>query len=117
MFKLKHSFNELMELITTKGRNGQKRLDNNTYAFLNRMTGCIDLRYLNHTILVVRPDNSFIVSHHGWPISDVRELINKYTNLGIHLKRGVWYLENGQAFYNDMLISPKMSQRGNEPNL
>lgn len=115
MLKLTHTFNELMTLITSKGRNGQKRLDMNTYAILNRTTGCIEIRYHSHPILVIKPNNSFIVSNHGWPIADVRELINAYTNLGIYLKRGVWYYEGGQPFYNDIEFSPK--QKNNEQNV
>ena len=113
MLKLTKTFSELMTMMTSTGRAGQKRLSLNTYAILNKTTGCIEIRYYSHPIITIKPNNSFTVSNHGWPISDVRELINAYTNLNITLKRGVWYYEGNLPFYNDMEITPKKEVQAN----
>ena len=100
MFKAKYSFNECLRMIQS-GRGGRKKLENNTYMSLNQYTGFVDIKLHGHSIIQIRPDNSFIVSHCGWQTKTTKDRINTYTNLGIYQRKHVWYIKDDLEFQSN----------------
>lgn len=85
-----------------KGRNGRKKLDNNTYLYKQGDDFVVKLH--NNQIMKIYASGDISVSNCGWLTRTTKDRLNEYTDLGIYQRKGVWYCSNGLEFVNGMMI-------------
>ena len=87
--------------------NGEKRkkLSNHTYLLQDGEDYCVKL---HDTIIIrIRPDNSIILNSNGWQTPTTKERINNFTPTGIGISQQdkVWYLDDGNEFFDGIIIA------------
>lgn len=92
------------EGLLSRGRNGTKKLANNTYLHkLNENE--IAVRFHATNIIVIHKDDSCNLNTGGWQTSTTKNRLNEFSPANIFQKNGVWYLAtDGSSFYDGMRI-------------
>jgi hypothetical protein len=93
--------------LVLKGRNGRKKLDNNTYLYKQGLDFVV--KFHNNQIMKIMSSGDITVSNCGWLTPTTKSRLNDYTDLKIYQRRGVWYYDNAMLFVNGMIIQPKSS--------
>lgn len=84
------------------GRNGRKKLANNTY--LMPVKSGIAVRLHDTDIVTIHPNNDCTLNTGGWMTKTTKERINRYSPVLIHQTNGIWYVK-GQVFTDGMKVS------------
>lgn len=95
---------EATQLVLGKTNRGQRKVGNNTYAFIETDgTVAIEL----HGTKVVRFLTNGLVELNsgGWQTSTTKDRINKYSPVGVYQKNFEWFLDDGTPFEDKMLVS------------
>lgn len=95
---------EATQLVLGKTNRGQRKVGNNTYAFIEHDgTVAIEL----HGTKVVRFFTNGLIQLNsgGWQTSTTKDRINKFTNAGVYQRKREWFLRDGTPFEDKMLIS------------
>lgn len=84
------------------GRNGRKKLANNTY--LMPVKSGIAVRLHDTDIVTIHPNNDCTLNTGGWMTKTTKERISRYSPVLIHQTNGIWYVK-GQVFTDGMKVS------------
>lgn len=82
-----------------RGRNGRKKIDNNTYLE-PRENDCIAVRLHETDIILLRPDNTYILDSGGWQTVTMKQRINEYSPARLSQSKGVWYVGDAEPYPN-----------------
>ncbi len=99
------TYQEAQELIK-RGRNGKKKLGNNTYLHYNELERCFFIRLHATYVLTINKDGTYILNSGGWNTHTTKKVINKYSPVKIYQKDFVWYLQdtNKVEFYDGIIV-------------
>lgn len=85
-----------------RGRNGQKKLANNTY--LHSVDNGIAIKLHSTDVATILPDNTFLLNSGGWRTATTKARINEYTPARICQKKGLWFMLDGSVFFDGIVV-------------
>lgn len=91
------------EQLLARGRNGTKKLENNTY--LHRVGSGIAVKLHATDVVVVTPDNDYILNTGGWQTVTTKARINDYSPARISQRKGLWYLTDGSIYQDGTILA------------
>jgi len=92
------------EELVKRGRDGTKKLDNNTY--LERIDDNTFGVKLHSTFVVeINRDGTYKLESGGWQTPTTKARINDYSPARIYQAKGIWYLSNNQTFEDGCIIN------------
>lgn len=87
-----------------KGRNGSKKLANNTYLLQDDSeTPKFFVQLHGNTILVIYPEKVQHF-HAGWMTKTTKERLNEFGHLNIFQKKGIWYTTDKVEFSSGVAV-------------
>lgn len=84
-----------------KGRQ-KRKIDNNTY--LEQIDEVFVVRFHNTDIIKIYPDNTQVIFTGGYRTMTTKNRISEYSFTGVYQHKHVWYLRNGDKFYDGVRI-------------
>ncbi|MDD4354227.1 MAG: hypothetical protein PHN56_07285 [Candidatus Nanoarchaeia archaeon] len=87
----------------TKGVKNSKFVQNNTLK-IEYENGTTAIR-LHNTDIIIFNGTNFILNSGGWRTSTTKDRINTFTPARISQKKGLWYLRDGNLFYDNCIIN------------
>lgn len=88
--------------LLTRGRNGKKKLANNTYLRPTE-NDAIAVQLHQTDIITILPDNVFVLNSGGWQTATTKARINELSPARLSQKNGLWFVD-GIPFYDGMQI-------------
>jgi len=85
-------FNDALDLLR-RGRNGRKKLANNTYLHETHEGVAVQLH--NTDIVTVHPDDTYTLNSGGWQTVTTKARINEFSPARLGQDKGIWYLYVG----------------------
>jgi hypothetical protein len=92
---------EIMRGVNHDASPRPRLIGHNTIEFYFNGMRCI--RYHRTTIIMWYGSKAHIFAN-GWTTKTTKDRINKYTNAGIYQKNYVWYMRNGEEFYDGVEV-------------
>ena len=81
----------------SRGRNGRRKVDNNTYLY--PVNDGIAVRLHATNVVVIHPDNTYTLNTGGWRTVTTKDRINKYSPVRVHQRKYEWYITmNGKEY-------------------
>jgi len=80
-----------------------KFIDNNTLE-IKYNNGTTSIR-LHDTDIVTMKGKNFILNSGGWRTPTTKERINKFAPVRLYQNKGLWYLSEGQLFYDNCIVN------------
>lgn len=85
--------------------NSRKFARNTVIFTLQDGTEC--LKYHDTTIVTKRPDGTTVLNSGGFHTRTTKERIREFAHVDIYQKNGVWYMSDGSAFYDGIVVKTK----------
>jgi len=73
----------------SRGRNGRRKVDNNTYLY--PVNDGIAVRLHATDVVVIHPDNTYTLNTGGWRTVTTKDRINKFSPARVFSNKGIWY--------------------------
>jgi hypothetical protein len=89
------------QLELARGRNGRRKIDNNTY--LHPVNDGIGVRLHATDVVVIHPDNTYTLNSGGWQTVTTKDRINKFSPARLCQSKGIWYVD-GFPFVDGMKV-------------
>lgn len=99
-----------------RGRNGKKKLANNTY--LHGVHGGIAVQLHDTDVVTIWPDNTYTLNSGGWQTVTTKARINEFSPARLGQDKGVWYLYVGEGripFHDGIKINANGKPLGADP--
>lgn len=88
-----------------QGRNKHERkIANNTTVRIEDHHNGVFIRLHQTDIIYISETGEMQLNSGGWLSVTTKERLNRYTRAGISQKNGVWYMQDGSLFYDEMVI-------------
>jgi hypothetical protein len=91
--------------LLSRGRNGQKKIANNTY--LHSLNDGIAIKFHDTDIVVIQPDGTYLLQIDGFQTVTTKARINEFTPARITQKGGLWFMKDGTTFKDGVIIDEK----------
>ena len=95
---------EATQLVLGKTRRGQRKIGNNTIAFIE-LDGTVSIQLHSTKVVQIHPDDTVTLNSGGWRTSTTKDRINKYSPVKVYQKKHEWFLEDGTPFEDGIVVS------------
>ena len=85
-----------------KNKKAGKPLQNNTRLLKIGDDYAVKLHKTN--VVIIHPDDTQTLDSGGWRTPTTKDRINEWSSANIYQKNLIWYLENGDLFYDKMVV-------------
>lgn len=95
------------DCINLTQKRDRRKLCNNTYLEKHRLGDMICFKIILHRTDIVKifENNTYQLKTGGWLTKTTKDRINMYSPAKIYQKRGNWFLDNGNEFQENMIVS------------
>ena len=98
------TYDEAVKMVKGVSYRSQRKVGNNTYAYIH-YDGSVSIELHGTKVVVFYPNGLVKLNSGGWQTSTTKDRINKYSPVKVYQKKGVWYLEDGTEFEDNILVS------------
>lgn len=95
---------EATQLVLGKTRRGQRKIGNNTVAFIE-LDGTVSIQLHSTKVVQIHPDDTVTLNSGGWRTSTTKNRINKYSPVKVYQRNHEWFLEGGTPFEDGIVVS------------
>lgn len=89
------------QLELARGRNGRRKIANNTYLY--PVNDGIAVRLHATNVVVIHPDNTYTLNSGGWQTVTTKARLNEYSPARVCQRNGIWYVD-GFPFVDGMKV-------------
>ena len=98
-----HTFESFTKLLASTPHLKKRKLFNNTYVSRD-YAGSMVIRYHNTDIIVISPENNYLLNSGGWRTVTTKARMSRFTPARIYQEKHVWYISPGPIPFFDGII-------------
>ena len=87
--------------LLSRGRNGRRKVGNNTY--LHAVDDGIAVQLHATNVVIIHPDNTYTLNTGGWYTVTTKARINDFSPARVYSDKGIWYVDD-VPFQNNMKV-------------
>lgn len=82
-----------------------EKVDNNTYRIAYE-DGTVAYRLHDTDVVTILQNGNVVLDSGGWQTNTTKDRINKYSEARLSQKNNIWYVRDGEVFYDGITLSP-----------